>query len=100
MKFRKMLESNAEHVPPLIYGKDIQVVKATADPKANEDRAAMQIDPNPPGVTLRPFTDAEKAALDAPLPADLQALLDDESVVLPGEERAWRKLWEWVRGRR
>jgi hypothetical protein len=29
-----------------------------------DDSAAMDIDPNPPGVTQRPFTEAEVAALD------------------------------------
>jgi hypothetical protein len=31
---------------------------------AREDRAAMSIDPEPPGVTLRPFTPVEIEALD------------------------------------
>jgi hypothetical protein len=59
----------------LIYGKDIPVTKATADPTSDSDPSEVV------------------------LPDDLQALLDDESVVLPGEDRAWRKVLEWVRGR-
>jgi len=37
---------------------------------AREDRAAMSIDPEPPGAALRPFTPSEAEALDAqPAPA-------------------------------
>lgn len=33
------------------------------------------------------------------LPPEVEAILRDESVVLPGEERAWQLVAAWVRGK-
>lgn len=61
-----------------VYGKDIPVVKTTADVGYYPYGASWWFD-------------------DDEMPADLQALLEDESVVLPGEESVWRKVLDWVR---